>query len=135
MQIERIRQKLFKLKNDSNRFLIFGSANHQFKLLPTKTEIQLQEFENYFNIKLPNGYREFLKSIGNGIAGPYYGLESLEASLFSDLDYKDVNDLVDPSKEFPLIEKWNLNFDNLKDDDYISKKTRNILKRNGAIAC
>lgn len=143
MQIERVRQKLFKLKNDTRRLLIFGSSNHQYKILPTKSESQLQEFENKYKIKLPDGYREFLKSIGNGIAGPYYGLEPLESTLFSDLDYKKIDDLIDPTKEFPLTEKWNLNFDDIaeeeyfikKDEEYFEKKWSNGLLRISNFGC
>ncbi len=129
MQIERVRQKLFKLKDDSRRLLVFGSSNHQYKIFPIKSENQLQEFENKHKIKIPEGYREFLKSIGNGIAGPYYGLESLESTLFSDLDYKDNNHLIDPSNEFPLTEKWNLNFDNLEDEEYYNKKDEEYFEK------
>lgn len=57
---------------------VFGSTSHQYKLGSTLSESELTAFENANRIKLPEDYRHFLATVGNGGAGPYYGLEPLE---------------------------------------------------------
>jgi len=53
----------------------------------------------------------FLKHIGNGGAGPYYGIEKLSNSLYVDLNYKDENEKVNLSEPFPHTKDWNMDFD------------------------
>ncbi len=121
-QIETVSRKLFELRNLDTQYRIFGSSSHEYELLPTKPENQLREFEKKYNITLPEGYRDYLLLVGNGVAGPGYGLESLESSLYVDLDSKKADSLIDPSKEFPLTEKWNLDFEELDEDEYFQQK-------------
>ena len=117
-QIIRIKEKLTKLKNSDQDFEIFGSDTHEYNLNPTKTEFEIEKFETENQITLPEDYREFLLHIGNGGAGPYYGLEPLEAGREVDLDYKDGKDLIDLSKPFPFTEHWNVEFEEINDDNY-----------------
>jgi hypothetical protein len=63
-----------------------------------------------------------LKEIGNGGAGPYYGLESLESGVFDDLDYKDKEFLIDPSEDFPHIEAWNLEMSDSDNIEYFNQR-------------
>ena len=122
MQIESIKQKLFELKKKDIKLSVFGAQKHKYKLYTPKKEIEIKNFEENYNLKLPPGYRDFLLQIGNGGAGPYFGLEPLESSLFVDLDYGEESGLIDPTKAFPLNEKWNLNFENLEDEKYFEIK-------------
>lgn len=62
------------------------------------------------DIILPGGYTAFLTKIGNGGAGPYYGLERLEDALFDDLDYKRPESLLNPAKPFLHTAAWNQAF-------------------------
>lgn len=58
--------------------LIFGANRHKYKLnLPASLK-QVRRFEEKHNLLLPEEYKFFLTQIGNGGAGPYYGLYSLE---------------------------------------------------------
>lgn len=86
------------------------------------TEQSLGEFELEHHIKLPEGYRDFLKYMGNGGAGPYYGLEPLGNGLFMDLDYKDRSGKINPSLEFGFTDAWNLPIskyeDTITDEEY-----------------
>lgn len=43
------------------------------------SESVIVEFEKRHHVRLPDGYREFLLKVGNGGAGPYYGLLPLES--------------------------------------------------------
>lgn len=72
-QIQRARE------TDSD-FFRFGADCHKYHLAPPASEETVAAFEARFGISLPEGYRNFLLWIGNGGAGPFYGLYSLGAS-------------------------------------------------------
>ncbi len=120
-QIGRIINKLQILKELDKTFQVFGADCHQYKFNPCKSEEELISFERENKITLPLGYRMFLKEIGNGGAGPYYGLEPLENGREVDLDHIDGKDLLDLSKPFRYSDHWNIDFDALgeiTDDNY-----------------
>ena len=64
-------------KKDGTRE-IFGSSKHGYKLNPTVTQEEVRRFEARWHLTLPDEYVFFLTKVGNGGAGPYYGLDSLE---------------------------------------------------------
>ena len=116
-QIDRIKEKLKLLKNLDTGLSLFGASKHQYKLnRPLDPEI-IKRFETNSRIKLPEEYIKFLIEIGNGGAGPYYGLEPLENSLFQDLDYKKPDFLLNPSAPFIHTNAWNMNFQPTVDED------------------
>lgn len=121
-RIERIKEKLGKLKQEDAALQVFGASSHLYELNPVKEEKELLAFEKKYNIRLPEGYRDFLLHIGNGGAGPYYGLQKLEDGLYDDLDRKEEDCLIDPSVEFPHTEPWNMEFpDNGTDEEYSTR--------------
>ncbi|CEP95517.1 Uncharacterised protein [[Clostridium] sordellii] len=69
-----IKNKLEKLKNFDKNYCVFGSINHKYKLNNTLSKSELKQFEKINNITLPKEYANFLLEIGNGGAGPDYGL-------------------------------------------------------------
>ena len=91
-QIERIRSKLLeaaRLPRQSQKahsidnnvhdcFRFFGADHHGFRINPPATAQQVQEWEGRFRTKLPAPYLSFLERVGDGGAGPYYGLLPLE---------------------------------------------------------
>ena len=85
-RIENIKNKINRLKELSEDLNLFASNKHQFKLNNIKSETQLKEFETENSILLPNEYREFIKTIGNGGLGPNYGLETIENGKYRNLD-------------------------------------------------
>ncbi|MEG5040497.1 MULTISPECIES: SMI1/KNR4 family protein [unclassified Microcoleus] len=91
--IKELAQLLGRLRHTDKNFCVFGTNSHQYKLGPTLSEAELQSFEQKHQVKLPEDYRLFLKEIGNGGAGPFYGLEPLEEAA----QYRDL------SKPFPFI--------------------------------
>lgn len=107
-QLERIFQKLKDLKKLDKDFLCFGAYKHRYKLNPKLSESEIAQFEEDHNITLPEEYKAFLLHIGNGGAGPYYGLEKLENGLYIDLDYKNENEKIKLSEPFPFTKPWNL---------------------------
>ncbi len=116
-QLDRIKLKLKQLKKLDRGFIIFGSQKHKYKLNPTLSTDIVTRFELKHNIKLPDGYIQFLTFIGNGGAGPFYGVEPLSNVLFDDLDYKRSNSLLSPKNPFVHQEPWNLEFGPTVDEE------------------
>lgn len=60
----------------------FGADRHEYVLNPVIPISQVKEFERRHNISLPRGYVDFLTKVGNGGAGPDFGLYSLEEAEY-----------------------------------------------------
>ncbi len=77
--IERIREKLQTLQQEGweQYTEFFGVKHHRFLLNPCLSPAEIATFEEQHQITLPEEYRQFLLHIGNGGAGPFYGLDSL----------------------------------------------------------
>lgn len=125
-KLETIEEKLKALETLDPERKIFGAYRHQYRLNKVKTENELRKFEESYRIILPEGYREFLLKIGNGGAGPYYGIETLEDSLYVDLDYKRENELLNPAKSFLLTEAWNMEFEGDPDNEQEIEEYENL---------
>lgn len=110
-EFELIRPKLRRLKQCDWRRRVFGAKAHKYVLDPPKPESEVTEFENRYGIKLPSDYRQFITTVGNGGAGPGYGLERLEDGIYSSLEYREERGYIDPSKPFTLTEPWNMQYD------------------------
>ncbi|GAB4332230.1 MAG: hypothetical protein OHK0038_07750 [Flammeovirgaceae bacterium] len=84
-RIESIKSKLNLLIEKDKEFKTFGSnepwAGHKYQLNPTLSELDIAIFESANQLKLPSDYREFINKVGNGGAGPYYGLYPLEYGI------------------------------------------------------
>ena len=75
--MKRILKLLEQAKAKDPYFDRFGARSHQYKLSAPVSEEKIQEFEEQNGVQLPEEYRNFLMLIGNGGAGPYYGLYGL----------------------------------------------------------
>jgi hypothetical protein len=62
-------------------FEVFGSESHCYQLNPPLPPQEVDALERRHRISLPDEYRAFITRIGNGGAGPDYGLFSLAAGL------------------------------------------------------
>ncbi|HLP91298.1 MAG TPA: SMI1/KNR4 family protein [Nostocaceae cyanobacterium] len=69
-----LKQKLEQLANLDATFEIFGAESHGYQSNPCLKDAEIQAFERKYNIDLPRDYRQFLLEVGNGGAGPGYGL-------------------------------------------------------------
>lgn len=139
-QIERIKEKFNRLKNGDKNFRLFGSVRHRHELNDVLSEEEVAAFEARYKIRLPDEYRAFLLAIGNGGAGPFYGLEKLEDSLYADMDARkdETQERVDPSLPFPHTEPQIMfpegyNLDESDDEDFYKqwddpKHTQGILR-------
>ena len=73
-----IYELLEKAKKVDSEYKVFGANKHKYQLNPPVSMDEVLALETDFHIKLPDDYVYFLTEIGNGGAGPYYGLYSLE---------------------------------------------------------
>lgn len=56
----------------------FGANTHEYHWNPPASLEEVEQFEQKIGVSLPEEYRNFLLQAGNGGAGPFYGLFSLE---------------------------------------------------------
>lgn len=56
---------------------VFGAEGHQFRLNDVVRDSEIASFEKRHSVRLPDDYRHFLSVIGNGGAGPFYGIFQL----------------------------------------------------------
>ena len=103
-----IRDALARLR--ASQATVFGADSHQFLLNPTLAEADVLAFERLHNVLLPAEYRHFLTTIGNGGAGPYYGIFPLgemddNHSLAAWQEQGDVIGVI--SEPFSLETEWN----------------------------
>ncbi|ASO21041.1 hypothetical protein FHR81_002010 [Actinoalloteichus hoggarensis] len=66
--------KLSRARADPRLLTSFGAKNHEYTLNAPSTESTVAAFEAEHGITLPDGYRRFLLEVGDGGAGPSYGL-------------------------------------------------------------
>lgn len=89
---------------------VFGADVHGFRLNPPPPEVDIMAFENSHNISLPHDFRQFLTDVGNGGAGPSYGvfpLGKMDDNFGLGTWQEDDGFVGVLSEPFPLGEKWN----------------------------
>lgn len=111
LSLASLREKLDTLRRLDPDCRIFGASGHRYRLNPVLSEAEVAAFEARHGIVLPPGYRRFLLEVGDGGAGPWYGLEPLENALLADLDFRDREGRLAPSLPFPHTEAWFPEFD------------------------
>ncbi len=106
--IQQLKNKLTQLAKNDKNFQNFGSELHRYQLNPCLTESEIQFFEEKNRITLPEDYRNFLLEIGNGGAGPGYGLLELKVK-----NEKEITEVIQEgydnylSQPFLLEKAWN----------------------------
>jgi uncharacterized protein (TIGR02996 family) len=73
-QIRRIKVKLPRLKNGDTSLKSFAAHRHRYRVLPPLPVATVRALEHQFGVRLPDDYFEFLVRVGEGGAGPSYGL-------------------------------------------------------------
>jgi len=103
---------------------VFGANGHRFVVNPILSEAEVVAFERQHRINLPRQYREFLLRVGNGGAGPFYGVFPLGEmdDMHGMKPWRENDGFVGVlSQPFPLNSNWNdltgMPSDDLTDDD------------------
>lgn len=76
--VGKLRSQLKKAGERDRDLSRFGAYSHKYQLDPPASEEAVAAFEARFGLSLPEGYRSFLLWIGDGGAGPFYGLYPLD---------------------------------------------------------
>lgn len=92
--LKELKEELQKAREADPELQQFGAEKHQYQWNPPASVEEVEALEEKIGVKLPQDYRDFLLQAGNGGAGPYYGLFSLQEVQ----DWLNWND-VQPNKE------------------------------------
>lgn len=76
-----VRQRVGAITSMEAARTVFGAIGHKFVLHPVLTVAELADLEQGIGVRLPAEYRSFLLEVGNGGAGPGYGLERVEWAI------------------------------------------------------
>ena len=111
---DEIRARLERLaRRDCDRRL-FGSSSHNYSLHPPLDAAEVEAFERRHGLELPEEYRRFITTVGNGGAGPGHGL--FPFGYDDEGKWGEFLPIGDPGKPFPYQEKWNLDEEFWKDE-------------------
>ncbi|MBV6713946.1 SMI1/KNR4 family protein [Paenibacillus chitinolyticus] len=84
-QLDRIKNKLGKAMRKDTAFSVFGASSHKYRVYEKLTAKELADWQAKNQVTLPEPYTQFLTRVGNGGAGPYYGIYSIEkATSYTD---------------------------------------------------
>jgi hypothetical protein len=116
-ELASVRARLERIAKQPGSDRIFGASDHKFALHDPLGEAEIAAFEGLHHVSLPADYRLFLLNVGNGGAGPDYGIHRLgtwdQGRPWSEEDWL-IGELAAP---FPHTEAWNpVPFDPEKDD-------------------
>jgi hypothetical protein len=100
--LERIREKLDRLRRLDTLFSVFGSGSHRYLMGQRLTNADLKSLERQLGATLPLDYRQFLMEVGHGGAGPCYGLFTLDSQ-----DPENVTSIDDLARRFEWEDAFN----------------------------
>ena len=109
--VTHVRERLLLLaRQDSTCDRIFGASGHRYRLAPPLPEAEIAAFERRYRTRLPDDYRAFITLLGNGGAGPFYGLFPLGMmdDSFTIKSWTPGEFVGDLSQSFPHMNEWNL---------------------------
>lgn len=72
-----VRRKLQELRAADPDYQRFAATTHRYELNPVLKPEAVAAFEDEHRILLPEDYKEFLLTLGDGGVGPYYGVYPL----------------------------------------------------------
>lgn len=108
--MQTIVEKLKALRAKDAQHKVFGANAHRYEMNAPLAEKAVRRVEVKYNFSLPEDYRWFLTHVGNGGAGPFYGVFPLGMNDDGhDLASWDKVGLIGPlDQAFPHTQAWNL---------------------------
>lgn len=85
LDVAYIRHVISKASYEDMELKVFGWKSHAHTLQPKLSESELEVWQELLKIKLPEDYCTYITQLGNGGAGPAYGLRVLTLDLDEDL--------------------------------------------------
>ena len=76
---------------------VFGAGKHRFVLNPVASLKEVEELEQKYSFVLPEGYKRFILEVGDGGAGPFYGLKQRFTPLGATLRAEEARTYCRPS--------------------------------------
>jgi hypothetical protein len=108
LNFSRIKDALASLAVGQPR--VFGADSHAFRMNPPLSETDIIAFEQKHLVTLPDDFRQFLTNVGNGGAGPFYGVFPLGEmdDSYGYRKWQEGDGAVGVlSQPFPFHEDWN----------------------------
>jgi hypothetical protein len=108
--IRTIQEQLNALRAADRSLSLPGASSHRYANNPPLSEAQVREFEERFQVRLPDDYRDYLLAVGNGGAGPDFGVFRLgfHADGHDRVRWEQGRDVGTLSAPFPFSQPWNL---------------------------
>jgi hypothetical protein len=108
--MDEILEKLELLRSLDKEFSVFGSNVHRYELNQPLSDIEFSIIEKKYGCTFPENYKHFITKVGNGGAGPFYGIFPITMQDDGhELGGWDGGYLIgDLSKPFQFTEHWNL---------------------------
>ncbi len=119
--VENIKKLVHDASNSDNELKVFGAKSHKYEFNDVVSMEEINTFEEKYCLKLPEEYVYFLTNVGNGGAGPHYGIYSLEQMESHNYHLGKVHFNLE---EEPFInknlniEEWNAHCESMENDDY-----------------
>ena len=101
-----IQERLESLARQPWAGRVFGAGGHRFVLNPPLDVNTIADFEKSHGVEFPEDYRYFISQIGNGGAGPAYGL--FQFGKAEDEQTWESVPLGELNQPFPYSSTWNL---------------------------
>lgn len=101
-----IHDRLRRLAARDRSRVVFGAMSHKYALNPPLDAAVLDAFDREHEIVLPHDYRHFLTHIGDGGAGPWYGVNPFGHD--DDGRWEDTLLVGDVGQPFRFSAPWNL---------------------------
>lgn len=74
---EEVLRKMEQQRSRDAGLELFGAGTHRYKFNPPLKPEEVAAFEASHELRLPEDYRDFILNVGNGGAGPCYGIYPL----------------------------------------------------------
>lgn len=111
------------LRNRPGFSSVFGFHGHHGEVSPSLSAAEVAAFESKWSFVIPTEYRQFLLEVGNGGAGPNYGIYPLGLCDHR-RDQEPWDEQVgDPASPFPHNQAWNDLSGRPDDDDQPDSST------------